>query len=288
MPPVKTLVIIGFGDIAQRTAKILPATWHYHSYSRQASADEHQHLLDLDQKSIFTLPTDTDTLLYTAPPQQEGNTDQRMQHCLTQLPSHIKHIIYLSTTGVYGDYQGQSVTESSHCLTNNQRSLRRIDAEQQLQRWVKNHHTNLTILRVSGIYGASRLNIQRLLNNPIICPDEAPASNRIHEDDLASICQYFIENPSSGEEIYNISDNCHGTSSDIALEVAKQLKQPSPECISLQQAAKTFSPMRMSFLNESRHIDSSKLIAHIPALRYPTLSEGIAQALAIQQDDNNP
>ena len=65
--------------------------------------------------------------------------------------------VYISTTGVYGNKNGNKTYETSRCIPTNNRSLRRLDAETKIRK------LNFHILRVPGIYSINRLPIQRLL-----------------------------------------------------------------------------------------------------------------------------
>ncbi|HOP18287.1 MAG TPA: SDR family NAD(P)-dependent oxidoreductase, partial [Gammaproteobacteria bacterium] len=65
--------------------------------------------VDLD----LTTPTltgewDQGQVFYLAPPPAQGGTDPRMQRFLAALPTDKPHrIVYISTTGVYGDCAGE-------------------------------------------------------------------------------------------------------------------------------------------------------------------------------------
>ena len=67
------------------------------------------------------------------------------------------------------------------------------------------------------------------------------------------------------------------------MEVARQAGLPPPAMITREQANAQFSPMRLSFLNESRRLDLSKMQTLLqPDMRYPNAVDGIAAALASQ------
>ena len=91
-------------------------------------------------------------LLSTIPPSPEGQ-DPAL-HCLrSQLESMpLQWVGYLSTTGVYGDTQGNWVRETDPARPGQARSRRRLDCE---AAW-RDSGLPIQILRLPGIYGPGR------------------------------------------------------------------------------------------------------------------------------------
>ena len=71
-------------------------------------------------------------------------------------------LVYVSTSGVYGDCGGAVVSEARPLRPGNARARRRVDAERQLVRVARQRGMHLIILRVPGIYAADRLPLARL------------------------------------------------------------------------------------------------------------------------------
>ena len=235
---------------------------------------------DLDQPdSLTNLPTTDQIIYYFAPPPQQGEDDPRMKNflgaiSLAPLP---ERIVYISTTGVYGDCKGAWVTEESPVAPTTDRARRRLAAEQALRTWAQEHHIPCVILRISGIYGPGRLPLERLRQGmSVLRRDMAPYSNRIHADDLARVCEAAAAAPGDCA-IYNVCDNESSTMSDYFIAVAQHAGLPLPEEIDWQQAEKELSPAMLSYLHESRRIDNSKMLRELNIkLAYPTLKEGLA------------
>ena len=81
--------------------------------------------------------------------------------------------------------------------------------------------------------------------------------------------------------IYNVGDGDNRSSSWFTFEIARQAGLPVPPCVSREEAEKTFSPMRLSFLRESRIVDVTKMretLGYHPAFADP--ADGIAASLA--------
>lgn len=259
--------------------------WHeQHSeiftLARQASERPGHIQADLDQpSSLFELPSKQAIVYYFAPPPAQGETDSRLENFLAAITTDTlpERIIYISTSGVYGDCQGEWVTETSPLKPSTDRSTRRLAAEQTLGQWAKQHNVTCVILRVGGIYGPGKLPLQRLKQGmTILRRDEAPFSNRIHADDLAMVCQAAAQAPGQ-HSIYNVCDNQASSMSDYFIRVAKHAGLPAPTEIDWQQAETELSPVMLSYLHESRRMDNSKMLNELNIeLTYPDLESGLS------------
>ncbi len=217
-------------------------------------------------------------LYYFAPPPPAGEGDPRTVHFLNRLsrsglPS---RIVYISTSGVYGDCQGAIVTEQRAPQPLTSRARRRLAAERSFLAWGEEHSVAVTILRVGGIYGPGRLPLERIRQGaPLLQRAEAPFSNRIHADDLARICQLAGEQ-TTPSVIYNCCDGEQSTMTDYFLAVAAAAGEPAPPQLDWEEARRRLSPAMLSYLTESRRMDNSRLVE---ALRYqflyPDLKSGL-------------
>ncbi|MCG8434305.1 MAG: SDR family oxidoreductase [Gammaproteobacteria bacterium] len=240
-------------------------------------------LLDLDSPDPnCELPGDVAYLYYCAPPPPGGQTDPRLvraMNMLAEAPPPAR-IIYLSTTGVYGDCGGERVTESRALNPMTDRAKRRVSAEKSATGWCEKHGTEFVILRVSAIYGPGRLPLQRLREGkPVLRAEESGPGNRIHLDDLAEICVAAAERAPAGS-IYNVSDGNSMPSADFMREVAAQAGLPAPRTISMQEAKTSLTESSLSFLRESRLIDNSKMLSELDIkLRYADPKDGIRASL---------
>ncbi len=233
-------------------------------------------LVDLDSDD-GEIPGD-DVLIYTVPPGDDGDT--RLARLLAKLERPPQRVVYLSTTGVYGNRDGDRVVESDPVNPQTDRAKRRVAAEQRLADYAAANDTALVVLRVPGIYGPGRLGLERIeRGEPVIRIDEAHPGNRVHVDDLAAICLRAAEaNVPPG--IYNVGDGDHRSSSWFTVETARLAGLAEPPGIDRTAAGEHFSPMRLSFLNESRIIDTTRLrevMGYVP--RYADATDGIRASL---------
>lgn len=287
--PFKNILILGCGDIGRRVAKIwrqtnLPIYGVVRSHASETVL-KHLNIMsiqaDLDDKTrIDSLPVKASLLYYFAPPPGKGQEDTRMFNFLTaisetQLP---QKIVYISTSGVYGDQAGKLINEETAANPQIDRARRRYHAEQQLQHWSNLNAVPLVILRVGGIYGPGRLPLKRIKDRiPMVYENLAPQTNRIHADDLAQVC-YLAATRTSGQavHIYNVSDGSNSNMTEYFNTIADYFKLERPPLVNWEEANKVISPGMLSYLKESRKMDNSKMLAELGVkLRYPNLKEGI-------------
>lgn len=232
-----------------------------------------------DPETLVELPLKNRKIYYFAPPPNDGVCDTRMRHWLASLVSENRpeKIVYISTTGVYGDCQGRWVNEETSPQPGADRSRRRLDAEYVLRLWGVKNRVPVVVLRVSGIYGKDRLPVESIRRGrPVLRVEDAPFSNRIHEDDLLQACLAAMDRGLAGA-IYNISDGQQTTMTDYFFAVADALGLPRPPEVDRIDAELQISPAMRSYLQESRRIDNSKMLNELKVvLRYPDLSQGLA------------
>ncbi len=181
---MKKLLIVGFGDVARRAAPRLDARYEVQPLSRR-------HGFDLDRPETLTVLQGADAVLHCAPPPNTGPVDTRTSHLLAALAKGRilpARVVYVSTSGVYGDCGGARVDESRAVRPQTDRARRRVDAERQLAIWCSERGVVLAILRVPGIYAADRQPLERLrAGTPVLRAEDDVYTNHIHADDLASI-----------------------------------------------------------------------------------------------------
>lgn len=238
---------------------------------------------DLDAPGVtHRLPGRSSVLYYFAPPPGSGTEDRRLGSFLAALTARHEpeRCVYISTSGVYGDCGGAWITEDRvpHPITD--RARRRLDAEAQWQAWCRQRGIDLVVLRVPGIYGPGRLPIERIRSGtPVLREEESPFSNRIHADDLASIC-VLAARGSSAKVIFNVSDGHPTTMTDYFYRVADLLGMPRPPAIGLEEARQLLSPGMLSFLAESKRLDNRLVLTELRVrLRYPDLASGLPSCI---------
>lgn len=289
---VKQVFIIGCGDIGRRVAKLAMAEGAAVSaLVRSIEKEESLRQLGIrpvpgnldDPASFQHLPTRHAVVFYFAPPPGGGLTDPRMRAFCSTITSGNQpaRVIYISTSGVYGDCGDALVTEETPVNPRTTRARRRLDAETVLREWGKRQNVPIIVLRVTGIYGPGRLPLQHLASGqPVLNEQEAPFTNRVHADDLARVCMAAAAKGEAGD-IFNVSDGQPGTMSEYFNAVADALGQPRPRQVTMAEARQVMSPLMLSYVSESRRMDNRKMLEKLGiTLLYPTLEAGLKAILA--------
>lgn len=235
--------------------------------------------LDLERGQLDSLHCAGEQVFHFAPPPAHGDRDPATGRLLESFArqGHPRRLVYVSTTGVYGDCAGAWVDEDWPGRPRADRALRRWDAEQRLRRWRDDSGAELVVLRVAGIYACDRLPLERIRSaQPVVSVDEAPWSNRIHVDDLVSVCIAAMDRAPNGG-LYNVCDGHPSTMTDYFCRVADAAGLPRPPEIPLADAPGQVSAGMLSYLRESRRLSNRRMLDELGlTLRYPTLSEGLA------------
>ncbi len=276
------ILIVGYGYLGGHLAKAeLQAGNTVEALCRsKINLENIQHIpTDLDQaERLKNLQVEGKIIYYCAPPPIQGNHDPRLQNFLSAIQGQRpKRLILISTTGVYGNCDGEWIDEQRPANPQVDRAYRRWDAEQTLIRWAKKNGMTAVVLRVAGIYGAGKLPRKRLLSGqPVLAPEASPFSNRIQIEDLAQACLAAAKHPKP-KPLYNVTDGHPSTMSDYFFQVADTLKLPRPSTISAEQMESQLSAGMRSYLAESKRIENRLLREHLGVtLKYPTLKEGLA------------
>ena len=229
-------------------------------------------------------------------------------------------LVYLSTTGVYGDRGGAFTRETDTLQPLTDRARRRVDAERQVRFGIHRpdgsnagsrraahphadsarpdsahrdgahvsgpRHRRLQqpplpalVLRVPGIYAADRLPVERLRQQvPALVPADDVITNHIHADDLARIARTaLLRGPR--QRVINAVDDSQMTLGDYLDQVADRLGLPRPPRHSRAELTRTLSEVRMSFMRESRRLDTRRLKRELRVrLQWPTVAEFLARA----------
>ncbi|MGB5835035.1 MAG: SDR family oxidoreductase [Thiohalocapsa sp.] len=234
--------------------------------------------LDIERDDLGSLRCPGGRVFHFAPPSGRGTQDLAMGRLLESFSrhGHPRRLVYISTTGVYGDCDGAWVDETWPARPVAERSMRRWDAERQLRTWSSGSGAELVILRVAGIYACDRLPLERIESGqPVVRTQEAPWSNRIHAKDLVNICLVAMDAAPDGG-LYNVCDGSPSTMTDYFCRVADAAGLPRPPEISLADAPGKVSAGMLSYLRESRRLSSRRMLTELRVqLRYPTLADGL-------------
>ena len=278
---MQRLLIIGCGDVARRAIPLLSQRYRLFALVRNdkqfAWLKAHKVVPvhgDLDDRaSLSRLAGLADTVLHLAPPPKVGSKDTCTRHLLAALSQGTlpQRLIYISTSGVYGDCVDAYVSETRPLNPQSPRAERRVDAERQIRLWAAHNGVKASILRVPGIYAQDRMPLDRIrVSMPTIVAEEDSYTNHINGDDLARIIVAAMRY-GKPNRTYNASDDSEQKMGDWLDAVADAHKLRPPPRITRAEAQRVLPDTLLSFMNESRRLVNLRMKRELKVgLRYPT------------------
>ena len=254
---MRRLLIIGCGDTALRVVPHLCR--RYRIYALTHSRDRMPMLRergvvpiagDLDDAaSIDGLAGIAHDVLHCAPPPNHGTRDTRTAHLIAALAkgkSLPQQLVYISTSGVYGDCKSEFVDETCPLNPLTERASRRVDAECQLRDWGRRSGVRICVLRAPGIYSSERLPLARLKSGILaLKADEDCYTNHVHAADLACMAIAALRFGHTGR-MYNANDDSRLKMGDYFDLVADRYGLPRPQRISRAEAGARIAPDLLS------------------------------------------
>ncbi len=236
----------------------------------------------LEFEASFKGVRDVTHILLSAPPTPEADDPlyDVMGDWMRDQP--LKWVGYLSTTGVYGDYQGAWVDEDSPPGRLGVRGERRLAAENKWRAWGEATGVPVQCFRLPGIYGPGRSAIESVTAQTarrIMKPGQV--FSRIHVEDLAQTVFASMQAPQAGR-VYNVCDDLPAPPQDVIAYAADLLDCAPPDEIDFETAE--LSPMARSFYAENKRVRNDRIKAELGVvLKYPTYREGLAACHAAFQ-----
>jgi nucleoside-diphosphate-sugar epimerase len=281
------LLILGCGDVGMRLLPLVRDRFRVFAVTSQASrrgelrdAGAVPVVADLDKPAdLQRLAGLARTIVHLAPPQPEGLKDRRTRNLTAILPDQAR-LVYVSTTGVYGNCDGALIDETRQVRPHNARARRRVDAEQVLRAWGRRSNSRLAVLRVPGIYAADRLPIERLKKGtPALLPEDDVFTNHIHADDLARIIALALFRAMPGR-IYHAVDDSEMKMGEYFDAVAQAFQLPKPPRLPREELSNVVSPMLLSFMSESRRLSNRRIKSELGVrLRFPQVSDALQRMI---------
>ncbi|MBA5723660.1 NAD-dependent epimerase/dehydratase family protein, partial [Candidatus Liberibacter sp.] len=185
----------------------------------------------------------------------------------------LQWIGYISTTSVYGNRQGQWVTENTPLYPISCNALRRFEAEQKWLSIGKELHIKVAILRLAGIYGPQRNSFIKIREKKavrLIKKDQV--FNRIRVEDIANCVIFLITNNLKG--IFNICDDDPSPPQDVLTETAFLMNEnPPPK----QSFEKDNSLAKRLFYSDNKRVSNTKIKSLGFQLLYPNYRMSLRQ-----------
>lgn len=277
---MKTLLSLGHGYSAQALARrLLPLGWRIIGTTRSAENAKALRAQGVEPLlwpgNPLPLAEATHLLSSIAP---DANGDPVLAADAAEIAAaRLEWVGYLSTTGVYGDHQGDWVDETTPLTPGTKRGEQRVLAERQWQALGLPLH----IFRLAGIYGPGRGPFSKMREGTarrILKPDQV--FSRIHVDDIAQVLVASIMRPAPGA-IYNVCDDDPAPPEAVIAYAAELLGLPIPAAENWETAEMT--ALARSFYAENKRVRNDKVKADLGiSLLYPDYRAGLKALLAQQ------
>ncbi|KZY42630.1 NAD(P)-dependent oxidoreductase [Roseovarius sp. HI0049] len=279
----KTLISFGHGYSARALAKrLVPQGWVIYGTTRKPEKVEALRAEgvipviwpDGDLSEALAQATH---MLVSAGPDEEGDPVlAKLEPQIREIAPRLEWAGYLSTTGVYGDHEGEWVDENAPLTPATKRGKLRVMAETQ---WRDIDGLPLHIFRLAGIYGPGRGPFEKVRKGTarrII--KEGQVFSRTHVEDIAQVLEASITRPNPGAA-YNVCDNDPAPPQDVIAYAAELLGLPVPPEVPFEEAK--MSPMARSFYAESKKVDNRRIREELGVeLKYPDYRTGLKALLA--------
>lgn len=279
------LLIVGCGDVGMRLLPLVRDRFRVFALTSQPERSAALRasgavpiVADLDRPhTLKRLRKLAPWVLHLAPPQPDGEYDRRTRHLVAALGT-VKRMVYVSTSGVYGDCGGAVVPETRPVAPRSARARRRVDAEQVLRAWAFATGAHLSILRVPGIYALERLPLKRLeQGTPALRHEDDVFTNHVHADDLARIAWLALLRGRPGR-VYHAVDDTRMKMGEYFDAVAGAFGMARPPRLPRRELEVAVSPMLLSFMSESRRLDNTRMKRELRMrLRYPEVAMALAR-----------
>lgn len=217
-------------------------------------------------------------LLASIPPDADGDPALALWGPAIARHPGLAWVGYLSTTGVYGDRDGDWVDETAPLAPTGERGQRRVEAEAAWSALLPG--VPVHIFRLAGIYGPGRSALDTVrAGRAQRVVKQAQVFSRIHVDDIAQVLAASIERPRPGA-VYNVCDDNPAPPDEVIAHACALLGVAPPPEVPFDQAQ--LSDMARSFYADNKRVANGLIKAELGVrLAYPDYRTGL-QALLEQ------
>ena len=275
---MKKLLIYGYGY----TASYLAETLNIENYLIIGSSREEKKF-NLDNKKVkfinnslvnnCLLKDDITHILVSVPPNDLGDIFIQNYRDIIIKNKNIEWIGYLSATNVYGDHNGELVSESSQTKPKTKKGINRLVAEKQWLELISKFNLPIKIFRLAGIYGPNRNIKERLIKGLVKnIFREGQFFSRIHVEDIANILNLSMNNITKNK-IYNLADDFSCNLNVIIEYLCEKNSLKKPAQISFDDMSSDYK--KESFFLENKRVDNSLVKKDfLKNFKYPSFKEG--------------
>ncbi len=243
--------------------------------------------IDLNHSKIEEYLRKATHILISIPPDKERG-DIVLSHysdLFKRLSPSIEWLGYLSSTGVYGNHNGNWVDELSTCNPQGDAGKLRLQSEKDWICLSQQSVLPLHIFRLAGIYGPERNALERLGSGKkysIYKKDQV--FSRVHVEDIASVIIKSIKHPNP-ISIYNVSDDEPSPSHVVDSYASQLLNKPPLPLRTLEEAS--ISSTGREFYSSNRRVANLKIKEELKVtLKYPSYKHGLNKIFGDTTNEN--
>jgi nucleoside-diphosphate-sugar epimerase len=291
------LLILGLGRVGLEVAR--RAAPHFYSVAgtvraptEQQSPDDAIQKIPCSPSEIRPRLADISHVLVTIPAVGEEGLDAVFDAVVQGLEPGC-WLGLVSTTGVYGNYDGEWVTEESACRPEADTTASQfLEYEAAWCQRATNHGHHLSIFRCAGIYGPTRSALHTVFKKGTHAStpnnNDQPVkdlTNRIHEHDLSqAVLGSMLQGKhplSPACDIYNLADDQPESRSVVLGYASNLLKSINVSVETRSSAAEGTSGRARRRRTDQKRVRNQKMRDVIlPSMLYPTYKEGLEAILA--------
>ena len=187
-----------------------------------------------------------------------------------------ERLVYTSSTGVYGDHDGEWVDESTPLNPQTEKTEVLAEAERIARERPVEYGGHGTVARYAGLYGPDRYRLERYLDGPVT----AGYLNMVHRDDAAGAVRFLLEG-GHREEVVLVIDDEPVEKWAFADWLAEQCDVPFPPKQTTEErlADPELSETAKRRIRTSKRCSNEHLRELGYELRYPTFRSGYRDAI---------
>jgi len=217
-------------------------------------------------------------MVLSASPSEQGDPVLLAIPNLMSIATKLEWIGYLSTVGVYGDFEGQWISEATDPKPVSKRGKWRVQAEKVWMKQAQSAGVEFATFRLAGIYGPGRSTFEKLrkgTSRRIV--KKGQVFNRIHVADIAQIVNAAAKRKAQG--VFNGADDEPAAPNTVIEHAAKMISISLPPEEPFETADMT--PMARSFYGDNKRCGNARLKKDLGIqLRFPTYREGLESILS--------
>lgn len=195
-----------------------------------------------------------------------------VKHTLKNLQNQsLKRLFFISSSSVFGQSEGEKVTEESPTSGNNFSTKRLLEGEE----LINESPFATTVVRFGGIYGPGRTHLIDLVQQGKAHCMEDVYSNRIHSDDCVGMLVHLLnlneKNPKQVESLYIGVDNEPTLSCEVYEWLAEQLNVANIEHLEPTENSR--------LMRSNKRLSNAKIRSTGYEFKYPNYQAGYSELI---------